>query len=168
MSKNIFEETSKRIDIFDHYSKNIHYGEADLNMLKNAARRSLDNNNNGNSKHEMAVLKEVHETNQAKSRNHRVQIQDPHENTPAMYKIAMRIKRITEEKILKKHPSQESGSSLSPRTNKKQRDNIEHNEVKIVLNEEQMLINELVELGMESLDNGKITALQIKLIVFLF
>ena len=157
MSKNMFEEP-KNQNIFDSLQfKNMHHNENDINLLKKSYQQSVFNatydTNNSKSTVDSQSLTQIQETSgKAKSK---VQIQEPHENAPAMFKIALKIKKLTEEKILKKTPSEESGNNsvadlgasqeLKPCLKKTKFDGI-----KLELSEDNLLANEIVEFELDT------------------
>jgi hypothetical protein len=163
MSKNIFDETTKRIDIFDtlRHTKSIHHCETDINLARNNPRRSISSNFENNH-HKPSSFKEIHETTTTSKTKNRVQIQEPTEHVPAMYKIAMRIKKLTEEKLLKKYPSQESSTSNNSKEEPKasiltRKQEIE--DINFVLNEDKLLINEIVEFNLDENDLKKLNGM---------
>lgn len=84
MSKNIFEENSK-INLFDQLNfnaKGSHESDHKVNKKDNCNKE---------------LIKEVFETSN-KSKKH-VSINDPNSSPPAMYKIALRLKKLTETTI---------------------------------------------------------------------
>ena len=105
MSKNIFEEKSKIPNIFEalnYNTKNLLANELEVNSQKSAKKsfelnlKELPNKSNDQ-------IKEVHETPSKNKKQ--VTINEPESSSnsspPAMYKIAMRIKKLTEVKTKK-------------------------------------------------------------------
>lgn len=166
MSKNMFEEP-KNQNIFDSLQfKNMHHNENDINLLKKSYQQSVINatldTNTSKTAADSQSLTQIQETSSGRSKS-KVQINDPHENAPAMFKIALKIKRLTEEKILKKTPSEESRNSiteLEPSQDLKSclKTKQQVDEIKLELSEEDLLEDEIVEFELQTENTqGKIS-----------
>lgn len=151
MSKNMFEDPkNQRIDLFSNF-KNIMPADSDL--LKKSYQQSVINaTQEFKAKCSEQSMKEVQETPHKKAKVHIVEPTDTEQ--PAMFKIALKIKKLTEEKFnLKKQPSTDSSKiSLSSgnlanqdlKSCIKKSSNFE--ETKFFLAEENLLTEEVAEL----------------------
>lgn len=115
MAKDIFDDSAKRANIFDSIkfnSKNkISSSDTDSNFNKNSKKSNHSNSFRENqSKLNELILKEVHETGgvNQNAKLHVPHYHHPNGPTPAMYKIALKLKRLTEVKLKKTH----SGSGV--------------------------------------------------------
>ena len=100
MTKNIFED-NKRINIFDSFNFESKTNNENANSSsKNSKRSNFSSFKEHENKQKEPVIKEVHET-PCKQNKSKVTLQEPPASAPAMYKIAMRIKKLTENKMKK-------------------------------------------------------------------
>ena len=158
MSKNIFEE-NKRINFFDSLNFNSRGNIENANSSTKNSKRSNNSSfkDNGNKPNEQ-VIKEVHETqnkpNKSKLADSTCPTATTSTTTPAMYKIAMRIKRLTENKMKK---TQSDSATLSNKSFKDESIKIKSiiKDLNSPLNEENMANkDETVDFELE-LDSSK-------------
>lgn len=150
MSKNMFEDPkNQRIDLFSNF-KNILPADSDL--LKKSYQQSVINaTQEFKAKCSEQSMKEVQETH----KKAKVQIVEPNDlEQPAMFKIALKIKKLTEEKFnLKKQPSTDSSKICLSSGNLANQDlkscikkSSNFEETKLFLAEENLLTEEVDEL----------------------
>ena len=116
MSKNMFEDPkNQRLDLFSNF-KNMLPNEPEL-LKKSYQQSVLNATMEFKAKCSDQTFREVQET--APHKKAKVQIQEPPDaDQPAMYKIALKIKKLTEEKFsLKKSASMVNSASTSSVTN---------------------------------------------------
>ncbi len=156
MNKNMFKDPDNKQNFFESMPfKKLNQNDVDLNLLKKSYQQSVINATleaqSRSLHHESQSITLVQETSKHKGK---VQIVDPtSESAPAMYKIAMKLKRLTEEKLLKKQGSVDSRTSQEPNHELKPCIKKIDDECKKNLVEENLLANKNVNVDEEK--NGK-------------
>ena len=127
MAKNIFDENgSKRINIFDSikFKNKISSSDTESNF-KNSKKSNCSNSFRDHNNRD-PVLKEVRETGSIRSK-----ATTPNHATPAMYRIALKLKRLTEVKLKK---SSSETVVVTNRTDFIDNTNLENDEKNLVQN----------------------------------
>lgn len=126
MAKNMFDESgSKRVNIFDSFKNKNKISSSDTESnFKNSKKSNCSNSFRDNNRD--PVLKEVRETGSIKSK-----AMTPNNATPAMYRIALKLKRLTEVKLKK---SSSETVVVTNRTELDEKNIIENDEKSIVQN----------------------------------
>ena len=124
MAKNIFDESgSKRVNIFDSFKLKNKISSSDTESnFKNSKKSNCSNS----FRDQNLVLKEVRETGSVKSK-----AMTPNHATPAMYRIALKLKRLTEVKLKK---SSSETVVVTNRIDLDDKNNIENDEKTLVQN----------------------------------
>ncbi|CAF0808879.1 unnamed protein product [Brachionus calyciflorus] len=135
MAKNIFDETGSRkgLHIFDSLKMNAKNNSD--NNFKNSKKSNCSNSFRDNQNRENPILKEFQETGSFKSKSS----SGNQTNTPAMYRIALKLKRLTEAKL--KKSNSESVAALANKDDFDSKENFSNEEKYLVQN---AVINEEV------------------------
>ncbi len=174
MNKNMFKEPENKQNFFETMPfKKLNQSDAELSLLKKSYQQSVLNATleaqSRSTNIENQSITHVHETSKHKGK---VQIVDPiSDNAPAMFKIAMKLKRLTEDKLLKKQGSLESKTSQELNHELKSCIKKKNEELKKSPSEKKLLSNNNNNLNEEGEKNGNfdysIIYLFLKLILFI-